>query len=126
MLTPTRIYVKPILRILRSGIRISGLAHITGSAFTKLARIGAPVGVGFEIDYMPKIPPILELIQREGNISPEEMYRTFNMGIGFCICTPQEHSDEALKIINDCHMNAHVIGRIIPDRTVTISGRRIA
>jgi phosphoribosylformylglycinamidine cyclo-ligase len=89
LLRPTRIYVKPISKLLNSGLEIHALAHITGGAYSKLRRIGLRAKVGFHLDNLPKSSWIFKEIQDEGGISDREMYRTFNMGIGFLIiCSP--------------------------------------
>lgn len=88
LLAPTRIYVKPVLEMVKT-CRVSGLAHITGGAFSKLTRI-LPKGTGATLDSMPEPKqPVFGEIQRRGKISDREMYRTFNMGIGFAVVTPE-------------------------------------
>jgi len=66
--------------------KINGLAHITGGAFTKLLRLKK---IGYNLDSMPKAPPLFELMQKMG-VKTEEMYKTFNMGIGFCVVSPKK------------------------------------
>jgi len=126
LLTPTRIYVKPVLKILQEGVGVSGLAHITGGAFAKLRRIGSIASVGFNLDHMPKPPAIFKLIQREGRISGKEMYRTFNMGIGFCISTDERYVEEVKRIFKEHRMVVHEIGRVVSDKGVIIEGKQIA
>ena len=84
LLTPTEIYVKPVLEA-NQKCKVNGLAHITGGSFTKLLRLK---NIGYEIDALPKIPPIMSLIEEQG-VKSEEMYKTFNMGIGFCLISPK-------------------------------------
>jgi len=94
LLTPTRIYVKPIIEILnrRKSIRIHGLAHITGGSFTKLARLNKRVR--FMLNNLPSVEGIFKQIQVEGRVDINEMYRTFNMGIGFCVILPRNSVDK--------------------------------
>ena len=83
LLEPTRIYVKPVLRMLDEGLAVHALAHITGDGLLNLAR--ADTTASYVIDSLPDAPPIFELIQRTGAVEPAEMFRVFNMGVGFCI-----------------------------------------
>lgn len=83
LLEPTRIYVKVIKEMLKENLAIKGLINITGGGFLNLLRVKS--SVGFEIEYLPPPPPIFSLIQKEGNITDEEMYKVFNMGVGFCV-----------------------------------------
>jgi phosphoribosylformylglycinamidine cyclo-ligase len=124
LLKPTQIYVKPILEILRK-IRPSGLAHITGGGFSKLTRLVKARNLGFKIDNIPKPLPIFTLIQDEGKISNLEMYRTFNMGIGFCIIASSVDSDKIQKIFKQHRINSTKIGEIIKDPGVFIGELKI-
>jgi phosphoribosylformylglycinamidine cyclo-ligase len=89
LLRPTRIYVPQITRLLNSGLKIHGLVHITGGAYSKLKRIGTRANVGFFLNDMPKPSWIFQLIQDRAQISDRQMYRTFNMGIGFLVLCPR-------------------------------------
>jgi phosphoribosylformylglycinamidine cyclo-ligase len=89
LLRPTRIYVSEISKLLSSGLEIHGLAHITGGAYSKLKRIGLKAKVGFHLNNLPKPPWIFRKIQDSARISDREMYRTFNMGIGFLVICPK-------------------------------------
>src|SRR5207245_9598075 len=84
LLEPTRIYVKPVMDLLLEA-EVHGLAHITGGGFSKLNRIVSQAGLGAELDTLPDSPPIFQIIQEDGRISDREMYRTFNMGVGFIV-----------------------------------------
>jgi phosphoribosylformylglycinamidine cyclo-ligase len=109
LLTPTRIYVKPILDVLEK-CDVHGLAHITGGAFTKLTRLNP--NVGFNIDNPPKPNPIFQLIRRHGKIDLQEMYKTFNMGIGFCIIAPEDESHKVKEIVKKSGVACRQIGEI--------------
>src|SRR5207249_1386842 len=82
LLEPTRIYVKPVMDLLLEA-EVHGFAHITGGGFSKLDRIVSRAGLGAELDNLPDSPSIFQIIQEDGKISDREMYRTFNMGVGF-------------------------------------------
>jgi phosphoribosylformylglycinamidine cyclo-ligase len=89
LLTPTHIYVAPVLALLRSGVPVKALVHITGDGLLNLARIHNQ-RVGFRIDRLPDPPPIFGLIQRSGHVPTAEMYRVFNMGVGFGLVVPDD------------------------------------
>lgn len=90
---PTRIYVNEMLDIF-SKYKIHGAAHITGGGFLNLNRL---TECGFILDSLPDVPPVLKKIQEMGNISDDEMYRTFNMGVGFCIIADKFTADAIEK-----------------------------
>ena len=119
LLKPTLIYVRPVLEIINN-CEVHGLANITGGAFSKLMRIGEKSEVGFLLDQMPELPDIFKLIQKEGNISNKEMYRTFNCGIGFCIVTPEIESKKVIGICRKHGISAMKIGEVVKDETVNI------
>ncbi|MCP8308514.1 MAG: phosphoribosylformylglycinamidine cyclo-ligase [archaeon] len=121
LLTPTRIYVKPVLELLKR-CEVHGLAHITGGAFSKLRRLLLKPKIGFLLDSMPEPLPIFKLIKKEGNITNREMYRTFNMGIGFCVCAPKSEEDRIVKIFTNYGMGARTIGNIVEKLGVIIGG----
>jgi len=123
LLRPTRIYVDDILKIISSRVEIHGLAHITGGAYSKLSRIGARANVGFNLDTMPKPHRIFSVIQKKGKVSDREMYRTFNMGIGFLIVCPRRYYRTAKTIVPALTQIGEVTGT--RDVTVRISGRDI-
>lgn len=116
MLTPTRIYVKTVQSILCSS-DIHGMAHITGGGLTEnLPRI-LPEGMQFNISLGSwKIPAIFSLMQRLGRIDDGEMYRTFNMGIGYVVVAPEESSDKVVETANKQGIEAWVIGRVVKGR----------
>jgi phosphoribosylformylglycinamidine cyclo-ligase len=111
LLTPTAMYSNVILKLVEKfGTRIHGLAHITGGAFTKLKRLNERVD--YVLDNLPVINGIFKQIMVDGNISEKEMYRTFNMGIGFCIIASRESADEIIETISIERMKASIIGNI--------------
>jgi len=112
LLTPTRIYVKPIIEILnrRKSIRIHGLAHITGGSFTKLARLNKRVR--YMLNNLPSVEGIFKQIKVEGRVDINEMYRTFNMGIGFCVILPRNSVDKVFSIFEKYRMRCLQIGTV--------------
>ena len=117
LLTPTRIYVKEILPLVESNL-VTGLAHITGGAFTKLMRI-TKGKLGFELT-MPKPPGIFTCLQEWGKVDSYEMYKTFNMGIGFCIITPPENETDVIKSCRVYGLKPVILGRVIKEPCVKI------
>ncbi len=109
LLVPTRIYVKPVLEMVRN-CEIHGLAHITGGAFSKLTRI-LPKGTGALLDSMPAPKqPVFAEIQRRGKVLDREMYRTFNMGIGFVVVTPEP--ERVLRMAKKHGIGACIVGSV--------------
>ena len=119
LLKPTLIYVKPALEIVKN-CEVHGLANITGGAFSKLMRIGDKAGVGFLLDEVPELPEIFKLIQKEGNISDRELYRTFNCGIGFCVIVPENETEKVIDICKKHEINARKIGKVVEEKDVKI------
>lgn len=117
LLRPTRIYVKPVTRLLKSGVTVRGFAHITGGAYSKLKRIGVRANVGFNLNKLPDPPKVFKNIQAKGGISPREMYRTFNMGIGLLVICPKLAAERAARLVPDLLQ----VGNVTDSREVTIS-----
>ena len=89
------------------------LAHITGDGLLNLTRIEARVGM--RIDALPAPPPVFGVLQRLGGIEDAEMYRVFNMGIGFCVIVPPEHETRAIEILGGDGKACQRIGRVMED-----------
>ncbi|MEW6329619.1 MAG: phosphoribosylformylglycinamidine cyclo-ligase [Candidatus Micrarchaeota archaeon] len=125
LLTPTRIYVKPLLAMLRA-VEVTGIAHITGGAFSKLRRIGARARRGFLLDNMPEPQEIFTEMKKTVR-DEREMYRTFNMGIGMCIAVRKDDEGKALALCKKNRQEARVIGKITKEEGVRIrlGARRI-
>jgi len=121
LLRPTEIYVKPVLESLKK-CKINGLAHITGGSFTKLLRLKQ---IGYHLDSLPKTPPLMQLIEDTG-VKNEEMYKTFNMGVGFCVVAPENQSKGIQKIFTKHKMKTYEIGRISKNKGVFINKLKIA
>ena len=109
LLEPTRIYVKPVMELLRSGADVRGLAHITSGGLGNLLRLEAEVG--YEIDDPLPAPPVFELIRELGSVGDEEMHDVFNMGCGFCCVVAASDEDRALELLRAHHPEAKRIGR---------------
>jgi phosphoribosylformylglycinamidine cyclo-ligase len=109
LLTPTRIYVRPVMEVLKK-VRVHGLANITGGSFTKLPRLNRKVR--YTLDRLPGVTGIFKQIQVDGNIDVEEMYKTFNMGIGFCVIAPKATTDDIIRIFGRYRMHCQPIGNI--------------
>lgn len=113
LLTPTRIYVKPVLALLEK-VNVKGISHITGGGFYENIPRSIPDGLGAKINKSAvKILPIFELIAKTGNISERDMFNTFNMGVGMSIVVSAEDADKALEILKENGEDAYVIGEII-------------
>lgn len=110
LLIPTRIYVRPVMKILEKNIRVHGLANITGGSFTKLPRLNAKVR--YDLSRLPVPTGIFKQIQVDGEIDSKEMYRTFNMGIGFCVIAPKASADDIIGIFAKYKMHCSVVGSI--------------
>jgi len=121
LLTPTEIYVKPVLEMIQK-CKVSGLAHITGGSFTKLLRLKK---IGYNIDSLPKIPPIMGLIEEQG-VKSEEMYKTFNMGVGFCVIASVDQADKIKSIFKKHKISSQEIGKITTKKGVTVNSIKIA
>jgi len=112
LLTPTKIYVKPLLALIKE-VEVKGISHITGGGFYENIPRSIPKGLSAKIDEKSlKVPPIFALIQRTGNIPKRDMFNTFNMGVGMCVTVPKEEADRALSIIRANGEDAYIIGEI--------------
>lgn len=112
LLIPTRLYTKPVTEILKNidNILVHGLAHITGGSFTKLSRLSK--SVNYVLDKLPSAKGIFKQIQIDGRVDHAEMYRTFNMGIGFCVIVPQDSVDCVIRIFDRYNMRCIIIGKV--------------
>ena len=113
LLTPTKIYVKPILALLEK-VHVRGISHITGGGFYENIPRSIPKGLGAKIKKDDvKVLPIFDLIAKVGNIPERDMFNTFNMGVGMSVVVPAEEAETALSILHECGEDAYVIGEII-------------
>ena len=116
LLTPTKIYVKPILKLLKK-IKVKGISHITGGGFYENIPRCIPNGLCAEIEKNKiKILPIFKYIQKIGNIEERDMFNTFNMGVGMCIIVSKKDAEKTIEILNSCKEDAYIIGKIIENK----------
>lgn len=113
LLEPTRIYVKEVVEMIRSGVKIKALAHITSDGLNNLTRTKA--AVSYRIHHLPEPPPIFQLIQKTGKVSDAEMYRVFNMGVGFCVVVPPDDVTRVISIAGKHGTQAFEMGRAFLD-----------
>jgi phosphoribosylformylglycinamidine cyclo-ligase len=126
VLEPTKIYVKPLLKLARE-VKVKAAVHITGDAFTKfnnLAKYSPQIGFKFD-NFKPQ--PVFSLIQKTAaelgyTITDEEMFKTFNMGWGFGIIVDKKDIDEAMSVLEQSNVKPEQIGRVTnKDRVVEIN-----
>ena len=113
LLTPTKIYVKPVLALLEK-IKVKGISHITGGGFYENIPRSIPDSLGAKIDRSAiKVLPIFDLIAKTGNICERDMFNTFNMGVGMSIVVSRDDADEALNILGAAGEKPYIIGEIV-------------
>lgn len=112
LLTPTRIYVKPVLKALEAS-DIHGISHITGGGFYENIPRSIPNGLCAVIDKKSiVVPPIFKLLQSEGHIDERDMFNTYNMGVGMSIIVSADTADACIKALKEAGETAYVIGEI--------------
>ncbi len=122
LLTPTRIYVKPILACLKQ-YRIEGMAHITGGGFYENIPRILPPNLGVDIDTKAwSIPPVFQLLKKYGKISDKDLFSTFNMGIGMVVIVREEIADGVVRFLRNEGERAYIIGRVREGEGVQIGG----
>jgi len=109
LLTPTQIYVKEIVELLKK-VKVHGLAHITGGGLRNLPRLNK--NVKFKIDDPFEPQPIFKFLQQRGNIDDKEMYQTFNMGMGFVVIVAEKDVKESISILKKSSVDVKIVGRI--------------
>ncbi|HEV2120746.1 MAG TPA: phosphoribosylformylglycinamidine cyclo-ligase [Candidatus Bathyarchaeia archaeon] len=124
LLEPTRIYVKSVLEATRK-LEVHGLAHITGGAFAKIDRIVGQARLGASIEQLPPTPGIFRIIQKRGRVSDLEMYRTFNMGVGFVLICPQRAEDAVIRLFMRHGHNAFDLGRVEKQRGIRVKDKAV-
>lgn len=112
LLTPTKIYVKPVIALLEK-VKVKGISHITGGGFYENIPRSIPEGLGAVINRKDvRVLPIFDLIAKVGNITEHDMFNTFNMGVGMSIVVAKEDLSTALEILKSNGEDAYVIGHI--------------
>ncbi|MGQ0441978.1 MAG: phosphoribosylformylglycinamidine cyclo-ligase [Methylophilaceae bacterium] len=117
VMAPTRIYVKPLLKLIWT-MPVKGLAHITGGGITENVPRVLPAGLTAEINKGSwAMPPLFQWLKAQGNIADNEMYKTFNCGIGMVVIVSEEHAAEALDLLQEEGESVCIIGHIRPQNT---------
>ena len=113
LLTPTCIYVKPVLALMQAA-EVHGISHITGGGFYENIPRSIPDGLCARIQKKAvKTPPIFDLIAKTGQIPERDMFNTFNMGVGMSIAVKQTDTDRALAVLKEQGVDAYVMGEIV-------------
>ena len=112
LITPTKIYVKPVLELM-SKVEVKAVSHITGGGFYEnIPRMLKP-GMCAKIEkWSVPVLPIFDVIQRVGNISERDMFNTFNMGVGMIIAVAKENADKAVEILTNAGEKATILGEV--------------
>ena len=112
LITPTKIYVKPVLELM-SKVEVKAVSHITGGGFYEnIPRMLKP-GMSAKIEkWAVPVLPIFDVIQRVGNISERDMFNTFNMGVGMIIAVAKENADKAVEILTNAGEKATILGEV--------------
>ena len=113
LLTPTKIYVKPMLSLF-DAVTVKGVSHITGGGFYENVPRAIPKGLGAKIEKSAiRVLPIFELLEKTGGIDNRDMFNTFNMGVGMSITVAKEDADRALEVLRAAGEDPYIIGEII-------------
>ena len=113
LLTPTKIYVKPILQLAKD-VTIKSVSHITGGGFYENIPRSLPAGVSARIEKKAvKILPIFDLIQKTGNIPERDMFNTYNMGVGMSVVVKGDEADKAVKSLKASGIDAYIMGEVV-------------
>ncbi len=114
LLTPTRIYVKPVLKLMEQ-VSVHGVSHITGGGFYENIPRCIPDGLMAKIDRKAvRVLPIFDLIAKEGKVSDHDMFNTYNMGVGMAVIVPAAEADKAVSALAAEGQEAYVMGEIVP------------
>ena len=117
LLTPTKIYVKPVLALI-DAVKVRAISHITGGGFYENIPRSLPDGFGAEIEKSKiRVLPIFDLLQKVGNIPERDMYNTYNMGVGMSIVVAAADADKALEVLKANGEDAYIIGTIKKSET---------
>ncbi len=115
LMAPTTIYVKPMLELLKSTVPVHGMAHITGGGLKENIIRVVPDGLGLKLEASAIVlPPVFDWLMREGNVAREEMWRTFNCGIGFTVLLPRDAVAAASALLAKHGLKSSIIGEVVP------------
>jgi phosphoribosylformylglycinamidine cyclo-ligase len=127
LLEPTRIYVKVVQALGEAGVPLNAMIHITSDGLLNLCRVQP--AVSFRIHTLPEAPPIFSMIQTLGHVTDEEMFRVFNMGVGFCVVVPNEGAvlSRVSQVCDSHGVRTVVMGEVVadPSRRVFIEPKRL-
>ena len=113
LLEPTRIYVKPILKLIEE-VKVKGISHITGGGFYENLPRMLRDGVSLKIDKNSyEVPALFKLIASRGNIPERDMYNTFNMGIGMAVIVPENEVEKSINLLKEAGEEAYLIGSVV-------------
>ena len=113
LLTPTRIYVKAVLKLIES-VKVKSLSHITGGGFYENIPRSIPKGLTARIDRSSvQVLPVFDLIAQTGKIPERDMFNTFNMGVGMIACVDKNDADKAIEVLTAAGESAYVIGELV-------------
>ena len=113
LLTPTKIYVKPMLALFEE-VKVKSVSHITGGGFYENIPRSLPQGFSAKINRSDvRVLPIFELIAKVGNIPERDMFNTFNMGVGMSVIVAKEDADKAVEVLKAQGEDAYVIGEVV-------------
>jgi phosphoribosylformylglycinamidine cyclo-ligase len=115
LMAPTTLYVKPILALLGShASAVHGMAHITGGGLQENIIRVVPDGLGLALDSSAwTLPPVFDWLQREGKLAREEMWRTFNCGIGYCVIVAPDDAATVARALADSGLASQTIGEVV-------------
>lgn len=121
LMRPTRIYVKPVLELIKN-FEIKGISHITGGGFFENIPRMIPQGLGVKINLGTwEVPKVFEIISKKGNIETKSMFNTFNMGIGLVLAVKSENADSIIEFLNKKGEKAYLIGEVSEGSGVTLN-----
>ena len=113
LLTPTKIYVKSVLKLMES-VTVKAVSHITGGGFYENIPRSLPKGLSAKIEKKNvQVLPIFELLARTGHIPERDMYNTFNMGVGMMVSVAKEDADRAVEILRAAGEDAYILGELV-------------
>lgn len=113
LLTPTKIYVKPVLKLLEA-VEVKGISHITGGGFYENIPRSIPDGLCARIEKKNvRTLPIFDLIAKKGNVSERDMFNTFNMGVGMSIVVAAKDADRAIEVLREAGEQAYLLGEVV-------------
>ncbi|GED19945.1 phosphoribosylformylglycinamidine cyclo-ligase [Kurthia gibsonii] len=122
LLTPTKLYAKPVLDVLKE-VDVHGMAHITGGGFYENLPRMMPAGLATEVDLGTwPVLPIFDLLAEQGQLQQKDLYNVFNMGIGFVLAVPAAQAEKVIELVEKHDEKAYTIGRVVAGEGVRFNG----